>query len=73
MSNLITTVEVAKTVGIAPDSVRLMRRSGRLRAALCTRTGYLFEHTVVEEIARRREVARQRSAHLMGDKRREKS
>ncbi len=50
----ISSLEAAQILDCAPDTVRLMARSGRLAVAMTTRAGRLFRRSDVEVLARAR-------------------
>lgn len=51
---LLSTLEVAQILGCAPDTVRYMARTGRLRVVLQTRVGRLYAREDVDQLARER-------------------
>ena len=47
-TDYVSTYEAALILGCAPDTVRLLARSGRLATAISTRAGRLFRRCDVE-------------------------
>ena len=50
----ITTLTAAQICGVAPDTIRLWARSGRLPAVITPAGIRLYDKTVVEQLAARR-------------------
>lgn len=57
-SEYISTLEAANILRCAPDTVRLMARSGRLAVAVATGAGRLYRRSDIEALARVREQRR---------------
>jgi hypothetical protein len=51
LRKLLTSLEAARILRRAPDTVRQMARCGRLRTALSTRSGRLYRQSDVERLA----------------------
>ena len=56
---LLTTIEVSRVLGLSPDRIRQLARSGELRAEFSTGTGVrLFDPRTVEKIRLKREACK---------------
>ena len=55
-SSLLLTSEVARLIGVAPETVRVWERTGRLAAAKTSSGVRLFARADVERLARERQV-----------------
>lgn len=53
-NRFLETADVARLLGITPETVRMHARSGRLPVVAVTRRGRLFDHVVVEAFRLRR-------------------
>jgi hypothetical protein len=55
MSEYVSTFEASRILGCAPDTIRWMARSGKLRAAIVTKAGRLFKRADIEQLALQRQ------------------
>jgi excisionase family DNA binding protein len=57
-SDLLSTAEAARLLGVSPDRVRQLATSGKLPPILSPSTGRLFARRMVEGLARERALGR---------------
>lgn len=58
-TDYVSSYEAAQILGCAPDTVRMLARSGRLPTAITTRAGRLYARRDVETLAEERRQRRE--------------